>query len=401
MHKNAYITFYGDYSSHIRIGNGFSFARKFINGDDFFFRLNRGFPETLKLKQKLKSYKNIFCSITFDEELRSVEPIINEKWILGGPLCCHADLSHLNCQKQLGCFESFQDSPVSNDFQNYWKNSIPTDKEWHYTCSLGQGCYWNKCEFCEYKYYEKVQYERNDFKKIFSSLKGRRGNFYDHVHLCSSAIGPKIIKDVITSILENKLFQQKIIITMMVRPDPGIIKAIQEFDNLKGITFCLGLEAFCQPVLDIVNKGAKIESGLKFAEEAAKRKAIVCLSLMDHYGFLTHKMADESIEIISQFKKLPVYRRIKQEGVFAFNNGITYWPDERFVSQFAKKTETINQGNRKHWINVIDPGSEAWEANKRISFALENNLRMMGCSFKTLDEQWSLKQREKFLLKLK
>ncbi len=109
--------------------------------------------------KKFPAVDRIFCSLCYRDHLTAIQPILNEKWILGGPLASWMTAKGMKFPGKVfpGYFEEYLGkSGLSSKFDPYFVKLVKTAQIPHlfFNCSIGKGCYWSKCKFCEYRYYD-------------------------------------------------------------------------------------------------------------------------------------------------------------------------------------------------------------------------------------------------------
>lgn len=196
--KVALITFYKKIYNSIAISNGFSFFRHLIEGEDIFVCLEKTNKE--ELRQQLEGYDAVYCSISFFKELDYIGPLIQENWIIGGPLVEHCG-EHL--KRRFKCtvvdkpFEAYRQIPLSSTFTDYWHDKMHLlsyeNSPVIYNCSIGKGCNWGKCKFCNFSIYEGYRYKRSNVESIISGLRENKNGTLI-IHFCISSSTPDILQ---------------------------------------------------------------------------------------------------------------------------------------------------------------------------------------------------------------
>ena len=86
---DIYITFFARRSNdkHLNIANGFSFGREKKEDDvDLCFHHGRKPSFIADYLKRYPSADRIFCSLSYSAHLDSIAPIVDDRWVLGGPL---------------------------------------------------------------------------------------------------------------------------------------------------------------------------------------------------------------------------------------------------------------------------------------------------------------------------
>ena len=395
--KNALITFYSKFLDSIAISNGFSFFRHLIEGEDIFV-----FPkETPKesLRKQLESFDAVYCSISFFSELDYIGELIQKNWIIGGPVvefCAEYLQKRFKCTVVDKTFEAHHKLPLSDIFTDYWHDQMHLmahdNYPVSYNCSIGKGCNWKKCKFCNYSMYEGFCYERKNLKKIIADLKeNRNGTFL--IHFCISSTIPDTLRELLKSqpILEKLAFNSNI----YARADKQIIEIFKSVRSLEGITVAIGLEAFSQEALNILGKGVLLKNVIALTGIIIDKGGSVMLSIMDHYPFLTFEMAKESKKTIDQLSKISQFSlngsSKRAQGMAVYNNGITLWPSQEIAKRFSANvspyacSSLYSDFNGVRWTCKIKEDSEPFKANRIISeYLYEKGIAVLGAEFISL-----------------
>jgi hypothetical protein len=348
---------------------------------------------------QLQNFDTVYCSISFFSELDYIGELIQENWIVGGPLVEYC-AEHL--QKRFKCtvvdktFEAHHKLPLSDIFTDYWHGQMHLlahdNYPVSYNCSIGKGCNWGKCKFCDYSMYEGFCYERKDLKKIIAALKeNRNGTFL--IHFCISSTIPDTLRELLKfqPVLEKLAFNSNI----YVRADKQIIEIFKNIQSLEGITVAIGLEAFSQEALNILGKGVLLKNVIALTGIIVDKGGSVMLSIMDHYPFLTLEMAKESKKTIDQLSKISQISlngsSKRAQGMFVYNNGITLWPSQEIAKRFSANvspyacSSLYSDFNGVRWTCKIKKDSEAFKANRIISeYLYEKGIAVLGAEFISL-----------------
>lgn len=306
---DVYITFYHIENNStpptINIRNGFSFGREKKLGDvDLFFSLQT--TTAKKILDEINKYKpkNIWCSVSFVDEFIRIKDIISENWIIGGPL---AFLIKDNIKEKAiivqSTMEEYLRNPLDDTFDFYFEpllKKIPASYAIVFNCSLGFGCYWRKCTYCDYSKYgsnDGKYIERPNTENILKSVISKINSPIIGPFTCISSTPPTMLK----KIINNK--SKKACIGAYIRGEQSILDVINEYDDLTGISLVLGIEGFSQKILDELHKGYKLKTALEIGERILEKNGRIRYTLMGNYTFLTKEIVKESIENIREFKE--------------------------------------------------------------------------------------------------
>ena len=182
--RTAAITFWIDEPLRIMVFNGFSFIAHAIALDHFFVNPADMSDVVLQkaLCNALSGYEKIYCSLTAAAHFHAIRRVADKRWMFGGPAIINAAVppTSNSCK---GTMESLLGMPPSTTFTDYWTGhpALPR-KPVYFSCSLGNGCYWNKCTFCDYRSYGHTFCMKDDIGKILSQLSHPESTCC--VHLC-------------------------------------------------------------------------------------------------------------------------------------------------------------------------------------------------------------------------
>lgn len=390
----ALLTCYMEEKDSVRINNGFSFVRHLLGEDviDLFVDIknfkrqeNQVVFDTLTLPY----IEKVYCTFSYVNEFIFLRRYIDHRWVIGGPLAeaYSEEIKKMVPDAEVCAFpmEYMLKKQLSSTFTDYWhKNNLFNNqikKAVWYNCSLGRGCTWKKCRFCDYPDVETTCYYRKDIQEIFSGLV-ENPNGTGIVHLCASDTPPRQLREIIKHrhITADKGIYS---ITVFTRASISRIKAIKEADDLTGLTFTIGMEAFSQKAIDLLNKGFKISEVLSLTEEIIKRNGNVILSIMDNYVFMDTDILRESIKtvkILSQYHQFntnePIDVKTRKNGyLMIFNSGNTLWPHRSlsFIDQYSPSIQKA-----AHSFNNLQFGygyfayPKAGSVGEKASYALNN-----------------------------
>jgi hypothetical protein len=148
---NLYVTFFSKRKNnkHLVVANGFSFGRQKKAEDvDVFFNQGCSTKVIHDYIKKIPSVDRIFCSLSYRDHLISIRPIVNEKWILGGPLASWMTAKGINFSGEVfpGYLEQYLGkSGLSCEFDPYFAELVKAAQIPHlfFNCNIGKGCYLN------------------------------------------------------------------------------------------------------------------------------------------------------------------------------------------------------------------------------------------------------------------
>lgn len=370
MEKIATVTFWVEDASRIIVFNGFSFVAHAIPCEHCFVNPMLASHSAVRqpLQIQLAGYDRIYCSVTINSHLESIRPIVDDRWFFGGPAFStphHPAVPH--CHQ--GTMESLLGLPPSSTFTDYWTGhpALPC-KPVFFACSIGRGCYWNRCAFCDYKNSDTSFSQKNDVAQILSQLKHPESTTL--VHLCVAACTPSLLEQVLAA-GHNGKFQ----FICFCRADAALVNFVKNYKGtLAGLVFSLGVESLSSAAMAILGKGFDFEAVFEMTQAALKKGARVEWNIMDNLPFLTSEMAREYELNVARGAMLAwLYKRLA-----IFNNGQIYWPNASIAAKFGPFQE-LTDGRAASVIRFDTP---AYAANLRAGQAiLRSGIVLHGAQF--------------------
>ena len=359
MPKTATVTFWREEPTRIVLFNGFSFVAHALDADHFFLSVDASAEQQQALKAKLSEYEKVYCSLTADVHLPAVTPIMDGRWLFGGPAIGSSPAPAVeNCYR--GNMEGLLNIPVSTTFTDYWTGhpDLPVGKPYFISCAIGSGCYWNRCTFCNYRSCGQSLTRRPEIAKILSHLTHPESTCL--VHLCFAACTLPILKEILASGQAGRFT-----LVCFIRAEKALIDFIRSYGgSLAGIYFSIGVESFSPGAMAILDKGFDFEAVLELSRAALEKQAAVEWNIMDSLPFLDAKMADDYEWNVLRAASLQWFG-----SPAIYNNGPVVWPDVETASRFGPYEP--RPGGRA--ISIIRRGTPAYDANVRAEMAILNS----------------------------
>lgn len=203
-------------------------------------------------------------------------------------------------------------------------------------------CYWGKCKFCTDKEYHDCLESRYDYSRMIQYCISRnQEQLFDSIYFLDSAIPAKVLKLFCQAIKEsgakftwgtNSRFDK-------VFADEEFIKMLAE----AGCTFIkFGLESGSQRVLELMNKGTKLENAAKIIYLCRKYKILVHTYVMFAY---------------------PGEKEQDREETKAFLLDDYSHPDNYNCSEFILYGTAPVAKELGHCFENIDNGEEGWHSS--------------------------------------
>ncbi len=383
---DLYITFFGKAELNgkglLYIANGFSFFERKEDKDYIDLYVNRDKPASFIEKEisKHQPVDTIYCSLSIAQDLETIRPFITDKWVLGGPLASGLIARGVDLPGKIiaGYYEKHQGNDrLSCQFTPYFRDWAQTEESYFvsFNCSIGKGCYWGKCKFCEYRYFDNQGKAdgrislRSNIGDIVAQLRPLPGVEISNAHLGIPAIPPKALKQ----ILESKRDKQFGLSTFM-RADDTILDVLRAYkDNTicQNMFVAIGCESLSQFALDKLNKGTTLENTIEIAKLILERGGYVTYDIMDHYVFANRQMVAETLDALKKLKEFKC--EYPKQRISFYNNGVTQWPTKEAVNEFTDDYSHFDHLGYKSYITNIPKNSDAFECNRQISLALQNS----------------------------
>jgi hypothetical protein len=395
---DIYLTFYDTPQRNtLNIANGFSFGREGMEDYvDLFFHRNTQ-PSVIErqiaqVSSERGEVNRIFCSVSYYSLLHNLRSLLDERWVLGGPAIAGLVHRKLKLPATLVAvpFERFAgNGELSSRFAPYFtdfarkisESGFPL--EWlNFSCAIGSGCYWNKCNFCDHKFFN-TSYIRPDVRGIMERIP--ENDFCkSRVHLCFSSITPGVFEEILNS-RKNK----NVVLASFIRADTSMIEILKNYPKrirpCKGIGFGIGLESLSQSLVERLNKGIRVENVVKLAGLILERGGSVSVSLMDHYACMTKEMVRESKATLETLKK--VFQRFPSHRSAIRMGGVTVWSSRDAAHEMSNGFEIEAfevYGFFKRYRILIPEGSAVWNYNREVSLAIkQSGIRLAESSNKT------------------
>ncbi len=382
---DLYISFYDNYrgnENYIIINNGFSFGRDKKEGDVDLLLDSEDKKSSFILRSILNKYKpnRVWCSLTYTQHYLFIKKFINDSWIIGGPfvtaqLTNNDFINEFSSKPEIiySTIEQYLGKPTSSDFDPYFSDFINgLDKDYHIvaSASLSNVCYWNKCGYCTYNK-TGSNYIRQDIDKIMDSLLmffKKSNHDISYFHLCVPATPPNMLQKIIDTDKRLKL-------RAYLRPDEPINEVISSYDKtLENFTFSLGPEGFSQSILDELEKGFTVKDTMFLIEELMKRKAVISISLMNGYTFLTREIVDDykhNVGILNDLiKKYNYYDKLN-----IFFGDTIYWSKKEDAEKWGSTSRKGMFGINEVYMSNIIEGTEMFKLNEEIEdFMMKHNV---------------------------
>jgi len=370
--KTATVTLYCKINyNNIVINNGMSFGIDLLEANkNIFFSINDSVD---KLKYFVRSYDRVYVSVYSTMEFKFIKPILDKRWIIGGPISKNKNLnmSYNFINQTIPEYVGVNDYKLTN-FSTYFKplmTMFPNHIVGSIVASLGGKCYWGKCKFCSFVDRDRDMIFGNDIHKILDKVNTLNGKYA--INLAIPGVLPKQLK----TVLQHDLDSNKSIHAYMI-PSKGISKILGQFDNreMKNFMALVGLESMNEINRSILNKGTNSEDILECLKHIVRLGGLIDLPLMAGF-FNTTK---ESVEQTKMFLiKLEDTVPRKNIANLIWNNDIYIrWPvhQREYLESLTSFSVVEYKENLRSYLKVeIPKNSKVYKYNKQIKEIIQGS----------------------------
>ncbi len=129
-----------------------------------------------------------------------------------------------------------------------------------------RGCYWRRCAFCTHYRSSGLTYRKRSVGQVINELKDHVAKGINHFAFIDEMISPPHFEELAKAIIEAGL---KIHYYALAKPVAEFSKERLSLMRKSGLEYVLwGVESGCQRVLDLINKGTRVESMATVLEDA-------------------------------------------------------------------------------------------------------------------------------------
>ena len=334
--KTLFLTGYARKNKALYISNGFSYFRnQFTDAEDFFYSVEST-DDYQVIRQLIKEFDQIYASFVFTKQLLFLKDLIDERWTIGGPALNQSQdiLEQLTCTKCFGTYEAHIGQPeYSICFSNYWEKlteKFPDTQHIHYGMSIGHGCYWNKCTFCNFDNFPTKYATRPSIESIPEFVSAQK--YKQHIYTGIDSTLARQIQPLATA--ANVVHKRNAVLHTYIRLDEAVLVELEKCADLRGLLVMVGPEVFAQRGIDIIQKGINIQN-LPRLVELMERGLSIQINLIHNWNFFDKEMYEESIEIYNSVKRTK--KTIFREQVLVLTHKlICNWYNPFMVQQLQK-----------------------------------------------------------------
>jgi len=370
------------------IENGFSFGRKLFheNSKDVFIDINMLLRHKEKYKSILEKYDKIYVSITSGLIYKHLYDIIDDRWVIGGPITLFLD--YLTCELKGTFIHSsiYEYFNVDNfkRYENYeiYFNSlikiirgISSNELLAFNVNIGGGCMWNKCKFCSSKTILKDKIGGKNLGIMLDDVESQlecRDNI--QFTLCDPSLNKSQLDEII-----NRQSRSDVFYDLFVIPSQYTNNILSNYKNIdcKRIKFMLGLETFSENGLKFLNKPFDHNDILECCEHISRLNGTIDLCIMKEHPFT---VKEDVVKTKWFFDEL--YKRCDINNIMPFTESMkTYWLKDKWewVSKNTKyPLKLISDGSGiEIKVNDIPIDSDTYRYNTEITNIIEENYNYM------------------------
>ena len=153
---------------------------------------------------------------------------------------------------ELNKFKPQPDS-VIEEFRGTW-----VGKHLQVTLEVSRGCYWDKCDFCNFNASYKSHFSRNDFASVVNEM-DRLARNYDQTRFVylDTAIPPSFVR-----YLQEQDIRRDFSVFAEVRPDFSC-RALEDFSRLGSLTLQIGVESLVDSHVYGMAKNASVVDNVR------------------------------------------------------------------------------------------------------------------------------------------
>lgn len=317
---------------YVLIYNGFSSCFDLFNFEKHIFSRISALTghekgsNVMKIKEYAKGYDRIYCSVSTDYELDYLRPVIDDRWVIGGPLIqnTNADLSDVPGEHtKLFAHEYF--GLDEYDYTQYFPyfdqlmRLYPTRRALVHAY-VGGTCYWNNCNFCKFDTGRRSPLFGVDLTEFLENYDKSKSHCLGH--LGNPALSPPQLKTIMDYSPRKKNWLQ-----LFIRCDKKINKILEHFDNneLKNVLVGLGIESTSETIRnEILNKNLTDENIYETMSHVVRLGGSFELSMMSNYFHVTKKCVDESIAFVKRLEDIMPPEKYRPHKIN--DMVITRWP---------------------------------------------------------------------------
>ena len=178
-----------------------------------------------------------------------------------------------------------------------------TDKEYFlpekvYPINISKGCYWGKCKFCDFSF----QYTHKPLTRVINEIKTFKQKYNaKYFYLTDSALSPKTANEFADLLIKEELdIRYTTFLRFENAYDMKFLKKLYK-SGLRCASW--GLESGSQKVLDLMNKGTKLDVIDRILKDSAKLKIANRITII--YLFPGETFADfcETIDFLKKHQE--------------------------------------------------------------------------------------------------
>lgn len=321
--KAATVTTYGYLNSRsvVCINNGLSMGHHLLQPtDDYFTRIN---TDSSHLSPLLKNYDIIYTSMFCTLELKHLQNIIDERWIIGGPAVrVIRDFSlEVPCRTTMKTIPEYLgvEDPLLK-FTPYFQRlmKIYPKKRGDIVLSFGSRCYWDKCRFCSFSSDCRPMIKGNQVPILLDQVERLTPKY--NINIATPAITPKQLE----AFMNYKRTSDHLYKVYLI-PSRKNIELLEKYDKgLENTHIIIGMEAANENNRNLLNKGFSNQDIIDATKNIMRLGANIELTVMTGHFNTKKEDVEESRQFISELEKTI---EVKRMSVFVANDNLVIrWP---------------------------------------------------------------------------
>ena len=208
---------------------------------------------------------------------------------------------------------------------------------------FSRGCSWRKCSFCACHRSLSLRYRTRTVRNLIQELRCYVSRGIQHIWFLDETISAQHLSAISKAIIENEL---KMSFGVMVRPSgdftPGILRSMFR----AGFKLVLwGIESFQQRVLDLMNKGTRVEDFNSLMKISRDAGLVNVLLMMDGFPTQTEKERAADMECVEALNDY-IYASVFHPFWLESNTQISR-EYEKFSIKYIKRQSLLSMGKGK------------------------------------------------------
>lgn len=331
--------------------------------------------DIFKILDYAEGYDKIYCSMTARRELDYLRPVLDKRWVLGGPL-----IHETNIDLNVPCEATKKFVPeyfgVSDHDYTYYSTyfdrlmKLYPKRRAMVHAYVGGTCSWNKCTFCKFDRGRRPPLFGDDLIKFLENTD--KSKSYTFSHLATSELLPEQLRTVLKYSPKKKNW-----LATFLRSDDKTNKVLREFNNdeLRNVLIYLGVEATSETIRNgTLNKNLKDEDIYETLEHIVRVGGSLEILMMSNFFSTTKECVKESKKFVEKLEKIVPPEKFRPNQI---DDRIqTRWPLRtkewlKSLTNFEIRKE-YDPASGQHYKVIIPKNSDVYKYNKEIAEIYNN-----------------------------